>query len=87
MGLTLEKLSERSGLTPNYIGGIEIGKRDPSLESMLRLAKALRVPPQELLGGLPVLSPHAIEAGKLIEALPREMQDNFLRLLRSISRL
>jgi transcriptional regulator with XRE-family HTH domain len=85
-GLTLEALAERSGLTPNYIGGIEMGKRDPSLSTLLSLARGLRAPPADLLGGLAEMSPAAIEAGRLFEGTLPEIQDAVLRLLRTVTR-
>jgi transcriptional regulator with XRE-family HTH domain len=84
--MTLEALAEGVGLTPNYIGGIEIGKRDPSLSTVLSLARGLRVPPADLLGGMKDLSPAAIEAGRLFEAAKSEIQDAVLRLLRAVAR-
>ena len=33
LGLTLDVFGERSGLTPNFIGGVEGGRRDPSISS------------------------------------------------------
>ena len=86
-GLTLEALAERSGLTPNYIGGIETGKRDPSLSTVLSLARGLSVSPAELLGGLGNLSPEAIEAGRLFEGTLPEVQGSVLRFLRTVARL
>ncbi len=47
-GLTLEALGAGSGLTPNYIGGIETGQRDPSLSTMRKLAAGLGAPLGEL---------------------------------------
>jgi transcriptional regulator with XRE-family HTH domain len=44
-GFTLEQLVERAELTPNYVGTVETGKRDPSLSTVLALAKGLHVPP------------------------------------------
>ncbi len=85
-GLTLEALAERAGLTPNYIGGIEMGKRDPSLSTVLSLARGLRISPGDLLGGLNELSPTAIEAGHLYEATVPEIQGLVLRLLRTVTR-
>ena len=85
-GLTLEALAERAGLTPNYIGGIEMGKRDPSLSTVLSLARGLRIPPGELLGGLNELSPTAIEAGLLYEQTTPEIQGLVLRLMRTVTR-
>ena len=85
LSLTLEQLAERSGLTPNYIGGVETAKRNPSLSTVLGLAKGLRVPPGELLSGVKDLTPAALEAGRLFEASPPEVQDAVLRLLRAVS--
>jgi len=86
-GLTLEALAERSGLTPNYIGGIEMGKRDPSLSTVLSLARGLAVSPADLLGGLNELSPAAIEAGRLFEGTLTDVQGSVLRLLRTVARI
>jgi transcriptional regulator with XRE-family HTH domain len=86
LGMTLEQLAEGSGLTPNYIGTIENGKRDPSLSTILSLAKGLRVHPAELFGGVQDLSPPATEAGLLFDATSAEVQEAVLQLLRSVSR-
>lgn len=86
VGLTLEALAERAGLTPNYIGGIETGKRDPSLTTVLALAKGLRVPATELLGCVRGLSPAAVEAGRLFESSMPDIQDAVVQLLRAVLR-
>ena len=86
LGLTLEQLAERAGLSPNYVGTVEKGKRDPSLSTVLALAKALRVPAGDLLGGVHGLGAEAIEAGRLFEAAPADVQDAVLRLLRALAR-
>ena len=86
LGLTLEELAERCRLSPNYIGTIENDKRDPSLSTVLALAKALRVPPGDLLGGVHDLGPDGLEAGRLFEAAPADVQDAVLRLLRAVTR-
>jgi transcriptional regulator with XRE-family HTH domain len=44
-----EKLAELSGLDPAYIAGIEVGERNPTLVDILKIARALCVPPSELL--------------------------------------
>jgi transcriptional regulator with XRE-family HTH domain len=84
--MTLEQLAEGSGLTPNYIGTIENGKRDPSLSTILSLAKGLRVHPAELFGGVQDLSAPATEAGLLFDGAPIDVQDAVLQLLRSVGR-
>jgi transcriptional regulator with XRE-family HTH domain len=40
LGLTLDALGEAVDLTPNYIGSIEMGHRDPSISTIMRLARA-----------------------------------------------
>lgn len=84
--LTLEQLAERSGLTPNYIGTVENGRRDPSLSTVLSLARGLGLAPGELLGGVDKLSPLAIEAAQFIEAMPPDLQAATLELLRLAAR-
>jgi transcriptional regulator with XRE-family HTH domain len=86
LGLTLEQLAERSALTPNYIGTVENGRRDPSLSTVLALAKGLGVSPGELLGGVGELSPVATEAATLIESLTPDIQATTLELLRALAR-
>lgn len=48
--LTQEQLAVRAGLARIYLARLEIGEHDPSLSTMVRLAKALRVSVPELLG-------------------------------------
>jgi transcriptional regulator with XRE-family HTH domain len=86
LGLTLEQLAERSELTPNYIGSVENGRRDPSLSTVLALAKGLGVGAGELLGGRSDLGPQASEAACLLESLTPELQDAVLSLLRVLTR-
>ncbi len=40
-GLTQEQLAEMAGLDRTYIGDAELGKRNPSLKSIDKLARAL----------------------------------------------
>src|ERR1044072_7007934 len=86
LGMTLEQLAEASGLTPNYIGTIENGKRDPSLSTVMALAKGLRTHAAELFGGVQDLSPPATEAGLLFDGAPNDVQDAVLQLLRSVAK-
>lgn len=84
LGLTLEALSEAAGLTPNYIGGIETGRRNPSLVSMTLIARGLDAPLGEMLG-LPYIPAEAVEAWRLLCALPNEPRLAALAFLRSLA--
>jgi transcriptional regulator with XRE-family HTH domain len=84
--MTLEKFAERAKLSPNYLGTIEAGKRDPSLSTVVGIAKALGTPPAELLGGVNELGPVGTEAGRIIEGLAEEVQESLLSFLRSLAR-
>lgn len=49
LGLTQEQLAELSEFSVTYIGGIERGVRNPSLTSIVKLAKALKLNPSDLI--------------------------------------
>ncbi|HXF92475.1 MAG TPA: helix-turn-helix transcriptional regulator [Nitrospiraceae bacterium] len=48
MGLTQDQLAERVGLSPKYISGIERGVENPTMDTLIRLAKMLEVEPYDL---------------------------------------
>ncbi len=52
-GLSQEAMSRRSGIDPSYISRIESGKVHPTVRTAMRLAAALRVSPNDLLGPSP----------------------------------
>ena len=49
-GLTQEQLAFEAEIDLTYLGGIERGKRNPSLLVIVRLAAALKAKPADLLG-------------------------------------
>ena len=51
-GLTQQSVAAKAHLDPTYISGIERGVRNPSLLSIARLAKALRVSIADLCEGV-----------------------------------
>ncbi|WP_421937304.1 helix-turn-helix domain-containing protein [Phenylobacterium sp.] len=48
-GLTQEQLSEQTGLTQQYISGLEQGRRNPTILTLFDLAQALRTTPAALI--------------------------------------
>jgi len=48
-GLSQEQLAERAGLHWTYVSGIERGTRNPGLNTLGRLSRALDVPLSRLL--------------------------------------
>lgn len=49
LGITQEEVSRRSGVHPTEVSRIELGKRDPRVSTLRRLATAVEVSPGELL--------------------------------------
>ena len=48
--LTIEKLAEQAGISENYLGKIERGEGMPSLQTIDRIARALNVSIDSLMG-------------------------------------
>lgn len=86
LGQTLEQLAERASLSTNYLGGVELGRRDPSLSTVHAIAKALDMSPAELLGSAERLSPEATELGRMFDRLTEADQDAVLRICRSLAK-
>lgn len=83
---TLERLAQESGLSPHYLSTVETGGRDPSVSTVVAIAKALGAEPGELLGTVKGLTPSSVEAAKLFETLPDEARETVLRLMRLMRR-
>jgi transcriptional regulator with XRE-family HTH domain len=97
-GLTLEQLSERTNITPNYLGRVENEQVDPSLSVVLAIARALRAPPGALLSDTKGAEPEAVrvrtrsgasearEVAQIYARLPLDVQEVLLPALRVIDR-
>jgi XRE family transcriptional regulator, regulator of sulfur utilization len=52
LGLSQEKLAEKADLHPVYIGSVERGEENVSIDSLMRIAKALKVTLHDLVTGI-----------------------------------
>jgi transcriptional regulator with XRE-family HTH domain len=86
-GLSIEDLAENSGLSANYVGGIEMNQRDPSLSTVTALAKGLRISISELFQDTPdSLTPIGRQMALAIERLKPSVQEAIVRLASSLAR-
>ena len=49
MGITQEYLAERARLHPTYVGSVERGERNISLENIIAIARGLKCSPKDLM--------------------------------------
>lgn len=50
--LSIEELAEKADLHPNYVGELERGEKAASVDSLVKLAKGLKIRPSKLLSKL-----------------------------------
>lgn len=82
--LTQEALAERSGLHNTYIGQIERGEKNPSLESIEKLSVGLDVSVAELFetfADKPRSNPEIKKLNEMIEKLPPKTLETLLNMV------
>lgn len=82
LGMTLDQFAEEAELSPNYLGSIENGQRDPSLSTVQRLADAFGVSIGELVGDREEFTAEVREAAKLFDSAPRSVRASVMAMLR-----
>ena len=83
LGLTLDDLSERSGMSPHYLSTLENDRRDPHLSTLVAVAKGLRITAADLLASMQTAAAKP-DPGALYENAPPEARQAITTLLRLI---
>ena len=84
LGLNQESLAELSGCHPTYIGQLERGEKNATIESIEKISKALDVPLSklfEMLGGRKDEKDTALECYELISSKSKEEQKQIYKIL------
>ncbi len=84
MGLSQEKLAELSGCHPTYIGQIERGEKNATIESIEKIALALNVSLSKLfekLGSEDEARNIPLECYEFLSAKTKEEQEHIYRIL------
>lgn len=86
-GYSQEKLAELSGCHPTYIGQVERGEKNATLESIEKISSALKIPLSTLFEKLePQDTPHSIplQCYELLLAQSKEEQEQLFHILSAI---
>ncbi len=71
-GMSQEKLAELSGLHPTYIGQVERGEKNCTLESAEKISKGLQIPMEKLIERLTSIEDET--------DIPHQIYDKLLKL-------
>lgn len=89
-GLTQEGLADKAECHPTYIGQVERGEKNLTVESLFKIANALGIPMESLLEKLgrdaSFFSSLPLEAYELIASKPLPEQEQLLVLLKEIDK-
>lgn len=89
--LTIERLAELAELSTNYLGAVERGEKNPSLGTIIGIARGLQVPAGALvmsqtLGERPEeLSPRDFQMLEAFRALPDDLKTVVLALAAALA--
>ena len=84
LGLTQAKLAERAGVTSNYVGVLERGLKLPTIDTLVRVAKALDMAPSALLGDVRPKDHWAEDVLAVATAIPEARRSLALAILKTV---
>lgn len=90
LGLSQEKLAEKAGVHQTYIGQLERGEKNATIESIEAVADALGVPLETLFEKMSqgeVISDFPSQAYELIQGCPLKKQEKLIGIIKEIMSL
>lgn len=88
--ISQEELALRANLNPAYFGQVERGLKCPTIDTLYKIAKALDIPPADLLRTEPIAgyaSDHAQRIAELVSRVPADKVEQFLKIIEDIANL
>lgn len=86
-GLNQEELAEKCGLHPTYIGQVERGEKNATLESVSKIANGLSLPLSKLfenMGNEADIENYPAGAYDLMLSLPTDEQEKMIKIMHMI---
>lgn len=86
-GLNQEELAEKCGLHPTYIGQVERGEKNATLESVSKITNGLSLPLSKLfenMGSEAGIENYPAEAYDLMLSLPTDEQKKMIKIMQMI---
>jgi transcriptional regulator with XRE-family HTH domain len=84
-GYTQAQLGEKVQLPQNYIGGIEKGEKNLTLETLERIINVLEISPEELF--FPVKNKETLNKDRVIDSIAINLRERELREIELIHKL
>lgn len=85
LGMSQEELAQKAGLSANYIGLIERGVKQPTLDSLARIAAAVQLSVGNLLGEGDEGDDWLDEVRSVARTVPTNLKPIALAVLRTIA--
>lgn len=87
--LSQEELAEKCGLHPTYIGQVERGEKNATLESISKIAGGLNVPLSTLFENISDtnIAGYPAQAYNLVMSMPLAEQEKLIKILQLIIQL
>lgn len=94
-GLTLEELAEKTGLDPSYLGEVERGRRNLTIDNMEKIARGFNIDAYRLFlfhaGGVDAKTETALVSKEriadIIETMPEKDRRRLMQIVRLCSQL